>query len=498
MLTQFKSTLLPLSLMLGTALLSGCNSDDNKAPTISGDLQPVVAENTLEVGQYTATDPDNDEITLSLSGNDSELFTLSAAGLLSFNLAPDFEASDGVLYRLTITATDDGKDQLSSSIVVSVAIGDVLEPAALAVVQTDAPDFSSSEVVYIDTLTQQVEPGYYTKGAFQGYTISSYKQAVFHIGQFFVDTIAKYNTDVPENRDTQVWEYSTQDVAQEQSGNPYTLVSLNDNKAYLIRYGSNKVWIVNPQATSSESFKIGELDLSSYDNENNTQGTPNPAAAVINNGKLFIAMQRQDDDFAPGAAFVAVFDTETDQEIETNSSNEDTVKGIPLVGVNPLQNSLVAYGEHIFVTTPSSLYNAPDLTLSRIEAINIEDYSLREVLNASDIPENTSNFLRASAIVSAEQGYFYSTEELYSPSYTTISTLYEFNPTTGDIISANVNETGTEAIKFIDVDASGFLWVSVANPEAPGVDVINTESNTLQFNRLPTLLNPNKIEFIGQ
>jgi hypothetical protein len=496
MLTQFKSTLLPLSLVLGTALLSGCNSDDNKAPTISGDIQPVVAENTLEVGQYTATDPDNDGITLSLSGNDSELFTLSPAGLLSFNLAPDFEASEGVLYSLTITATDDGKGQLSSSIVVSVAIGDVLEPAALAVVQTDAPDFSISEVVYIDTLAQQVESGYYIKGAFQGYTISSYKQAVFHIGQFFIDTIAKYNTDVPENRDTLVWEYSTQDVGQESTGNPYTLVSLNDNKAYLIRYGSSKVWIVNPQATSSESFKIGELDLSSYDNENNTQGTPNPAAAVINNGKLFIAMQRQDDNFVPGSAFVAVFDTETDQEIETNSSSEDTVKGIPLVGVNPLQNSLVVYGERVFVTSASNYYGDLNLSLSRIETINVNDYTLTEVFNASNIENNANNYITSSAIVSDEKGYFYTTEQF--PDFTSISTLYEFNPTTGDITSANVNDSGTEAINFIDVDASDFLWVSVANPEAPGIDVINTETNTLQFNRLPTLLNPNKIEFIGE
>ncbi len=496
MLTPFKSKLLPLSLLLGTALLSGCNSDDNNAPTISGDLQPVVAENTLEVGQYTATDPDNDGITLSLSGNDSELFTLSPAGLLSFKLAPDFEASEGVLYSLTITATDDGKGQLSSSIAVSVAIGDVLEPTALAVVQTDAPDFSISEVVYIDTSAQQVESGYYIKGAFQGYTISSYKQAVFHIGQFFIDTIAKYNADVAENRDTLVWEYSTQDVDQEQSSNPYTLVSLNDSKAYLIRYGSSKVWIVNPQATSSESFKIGELDLSSYDNENNTQGTANPAAAVIKDNKLFIAMQRQDDNFVPGSAYIAVFDTETDQEIETNSSSEDTVKGIPLEGVNPLQNSLVAHGEHVFVTSASNYYGDLNLTLSRIETINVNDYTLTEVLNASHIENNANNYITSSAIVSDEKGYFYTTEQF--PDFTSISTLYEFNPSTGEIINANVNESGTEAINFIGVDAASFLWVSVANPEAPGIDVINTESNTMQFNRLPTLLNPNKIEFLEE
>ena len=496
MLTQLKNSLIPLSLVLSTTLLSGCNSDDNKAPTISGDLQPVVAENSLYVGQYTANDPDNDNITLSLSGNDSELFTLSQVGLLSFDLAPDFEASDGVLYSLTITATDDGKGQLSNSIEVSVAIGDVIEPNVLAVVQTDAPDFSSSEVVYIDTSAQQVESGYYIKGAFQGYTISSYKQAVFHIGQFFVDTIAKYDTSAPENRDTQIWEYSTQDVAQEQSGNPYTLVSLNDNKAYLIRYGSSKVWIVNPQATSSESFKIGELDLSGYDNENNTQGTANPAAALINNNKLFIAMQRQDDNFVPGSAFVAVFDTETDQEIETNSSNEDTVKGIPLVGVNPLQNSLVAYGEHVFVTSASNYYGDLNLSLSRIETINVNDYTLTEVLNASHIENNAKNYITSSAIVSDEKGYFYTTEQF--PDFTSISTLYEFNPTSGNIINANVNDSGTESINFIDVDTSGFLWVSVANPEAPGIDVINTGTNTLQFNRLPTLLNPNKIEFIEE
>ncbi len=51
---------------------------------------------------------------------------------------------------------------------------------------------------------------------------------------------------------------------------PYALVSLSETKAYLLRYGSDKVWVVNPQAENSEDFKIGELDLSGYIPEDNT------------------------------------------------------------------------------------------------------------------------------------------------------------------------------------------------------------------------------------
>lgn len=373
-------------------------------------------------------------------------------------------------------------------------IEEVKDSPSAAVVQTVAPDYSNSEVAYLDAKTQQVASGYYQKDS-SDYTLSSYKGDIFHIGRFNIDSITKYNATQANDRDTAIWSYSTQDAQDSISRNPYTLVSLSETKAYLLRYGSNKVWIVNPQAANIEDFKIGELDLTSYIPTGNSSGTPSPAAAVIENDKLYIAMQRQDDNYNAGVAYIAVFDTATDLEIETNANTDDSVKGIPLTGINPLEHSLVAEDDKVFVTTRNG-YSSTDLSLSRIEEINTDDYSVRQVLNAGDIENNTAAFIKASVVISAEKGYFYASQSVFTPSYHEVSAIYEFNPTTGAIVTINVANTGTEQISFIGLDDDDFLWVSVADPSSPGVDVINTTTNTKEIDRLPTTLNPGVIRFI--
>ncbi len=498
MLPKFKNKLLPLSLAISATLLTGCGSDDkNTAPELTGDLMPVVAENTLAVGQYTATDVNNDNITLSLNDAANALFTLEQSGALSFKVAPDFDNGDTGPFNVTITATDDGKGALSTALAISITVGDVKDTPSVAVVQTIAPDYSNSEVAYLDAKSQQVASGYYRKDA-SDYTLSSYKGDVFHIGRFFIDEITKYNANDVASRDTAIWSYSTNDAG-DTSRNPYALVSLSETKAYLLRYGSSKVWIVNPQVGREDeaNFKIGELDLTSYVHADNSSGTPNPAAAVITDGKLYIAMQRQNDSYTAGTAYVAVFDTATDTEIETNANANDNVKGIPLEGVNPLEHSLVANEDKVFITTRSR-YSSSELSLSRIEEINTGDYKVSQVLNASDIDDNTASFIKASVVVSPEKGYFYASQAIFTPSYHEVSSLYEFNPTTGAIVTTGVADTGTENISFIGLDAANFLWVSIANPSLPGVDVIDTTTNTKRINRLATLLNPGTIRFIEE
>ena len=494
MLNMQKKYTLPLSLFITTSLLSGCNSDDNKAPVLSGDAAPIVAENTTSVAQYTATDADNDLVTFSLSGLDSALFTIDTNGQLTFISAPDFDNGETGPYTVTIVATDDGKGALTDELNVSVTVGDVNDTPSLAVIQTIAPDYSNSEVVYIDGRTEQINSGYYIKDA-SDYTLATYQTDVYHIGRFFIDTITKYNGEVVSERDNELWSFSTQDAQDSISRNPYSLVSLNESKAYLLRYGSSKVWVVNPQATTIDDFKIGELDLSSYIPENNSKETPNPTAAVINDGKLYIVMQRLSDDWQPNTAYVAVFDTATDEEVETNANSNDDVKGIALEGLNPLEHSITSGDNKVYVSTRSS-YSNTDTALSRIEEIEPSDYSVRQVLNAGSIEGNTGSFIKSSVILSDEIGYFYVSQSVYVPSYHEVSALYQFNPSTGEITNSNVANTGTERINFIDVDAANFLWVSVETPSAPGIDIINTTTNEQVNSRLPTDLNPNVIRFI--
>jgi hypothetical protein len=497
MLPKFKKNLLPLSLAISTTLLTACGSDDaNTAPELTGDIAPVVAENSVLVGQYTAIDVDNNNITLALNDAANTLFTLDQSGLLNFKVAPDFENGDTGPFNVTITATDDGKGPMSTALAISITVGDVKDTPSIAVVQTIAPDYSNSEVAYLDAKTQQVASGYYLKDA-SDYTLSSFNGDIFHIGRFFIDTVTKYNASNITDRDTAIWSYSTQDSQDSTSRNPYALVSLSENKAYLLRYGSSKVWIVNPQASSSEDFKTGELDLTSYIPSDNSKDTPSPSSAIINDGKLYIAMQRTSDAWVSGVAYVAVFDTTTDVEIETNSNTEDNVKGIPLTGVNPLEHSLVASDDKVFVTTRNG-YSSVDLSLSRIEEIDTGDYSIRQILNAGDIADNTASFIKASVVVSPEKGYFYTSQAIFTPNYHEVGSIYEFNPTTGVVVTANIADTGTENISFIGLDAANFLWVSIADPSNPGVDVIDTTTNTKRINRLATTLNPGTIRFIEE
>ena len=494
MLNPLNKSLLSLAIITSATAITGCNSDDkNSAPSITGDINPTIAENTVEVGNYQATDPDGDNITLSLSGDSSALFSLDQSGNLEFIVAPDYDNGDVGPFNVTITATDDGKGQLSDFIDIAVTVGDVLDTPSKAAVQTIAPDYSSSEVAYISPKSAQVTAGFYIKNA-SDYTISSYNNSLYHIGRFGIDTIDKYEASTP---DTQVWSYSTQDNQDSFSRNPYDLISVDDNKAYLLRYGSDKVWIVNPSATIAEDFKIGELDLTAYVAADNTSGTPNPVSGVINDGKLFIAMQRLSDNWAPNTTYIAVFDVATDTEIETNANADDNVMGIPLEGVNPLEHSLVSTNDTVYATTRNA-YSSVDLSYSRIESINVDTYSVQSVLTASDISDNTASFIKSSVVVSEELGYFYASETLFVPSYHEVSTVYQFNPSTGEITGSNIAETGTENISFIGLDAANFLWLSVVDPANPGVDIINTQNNEKVNERLSTILNPFAIRFIEE
>ena len=494
MFSTFNQKLLPISLLLISGFLSGCGSsteDDNSAPVITGPLNPTVAENTVEVGTYSASDADGDSITFSLSGDASTLFSISQAGQLNFLVAPDYENNETGPFDLTVIATDNSSSMLTAELNIQVLVGDENDTPAFALVQTVAPDYSVFEVATLDAQSQQVVGGYYIKNG-GDYVLNSYQSDVFHIGRFGTDTIEKYNA---VDLDSQVWSYSTQDDQDSNSRNPYAIISASSTKAYLIRYGSDKVWVVNPQAEQAEDFKIGELDLAGYVPTNNSSNTPNPSAAAITDGKLFIAMQRMSDAFSPNTAYVAVFDVSTDQELETSANTDDNVKGIPLVGLNPLINSVTSFDNNVYITTRNS-YSGVDLSMSQIEVIDTVNYSLDTVLSAQDIEGNTAGFINASVVVSASKGYFVANETFFSPSYFELSTVYQFNPSTGNILEANVAETGTEQISHIALDSADFLWLSVSNPTSPGVDIVDTDNNMKTIPRLATELNPGSIVFI--
>ncbi len=102
-------------------------TDVNEAPVVSGDDEPSVAENlNRAVATYTATDPERDTLTWSVSGND---FWISQRGQLHFATPPSFE--ERMSYFVTITVEDE--DGLLDTLNVDVTVTDVEEAGVVTI-----------------------------------------------------------------------------------------------------------------------------------------------------------------------------------------------------------------------------------------------------------------------------------------------------------------------------------------------------------------------------
>ena len=127
---------------------------------------PEVAENSLAVGTYTASDPEGDALSYTLSGDDAALFAIGADGALAFAAAPDFEAPQDAdtdnQYEVTVTATDTGGLSDSVDVVVSVSNANEVGPTITSGA-TGAPLAENTEIdrvtpVYTATGTFDADP----------------------------------------------------------------------------------------------------------------------------------------------------------------------------------------------------------------------------------------------------------------------------------------------------------------------------------------------------
>ena len=82
---------------------------DNQSPTLTLDVAGTFSENKSVIGEVQASDPDGDDLSIELGGDDAPSFELRQ-GILSFKLAPDFENPSDLdednIYLLDITASD--------------------------------------------------------------------------------------------------------------------------------------------------------------------------------------------------------------------------------------------------------------------------------------------------------------------------------------------------------------------------------------------------------
>lgn len=354
-----------------------------------------------------------------------------------------------------------------------------------AVVATVAQDFTSGahSVIPVDP-PRQPENEILPTGS-SDITITAHENHFYRIEKFMADNVTKFDIAVPG---VPIWQYSTLDAGEIDS-NPYDLIFVNSQKAYLLRYGSTTAWIVNPSAATDADFKIGALDLSAYAGSG---GVPHMNSAVIAGGRLFIAMQRLDSFWQPSNdAYVAVFDVTTDEEIDTGTLNPDGLKGIQLPIRNTGAIQYLAANNTIYVQGAGDLFGGGSQMgfPSGIVAIDLDTYEVEMVVPGGDPYGNISGM----SIVSPEKGYFVGYAGWGD------NTLYAFNPGTGEIdgpanaLLDNINIAGLESGAY--VDKNGMLWVS----DQTNARLVILDTETGQIDEIiDTGLNPIRVAFTTQ
>ena len=216
--------------------------------------------------------------------------------ILTFTL----RAATAVLAASLISACSSDSTPAASA---PVEAGDVV-----AVVAARAPDFSSGAVSLVngDSFAAQNN----LAATASDIVVRAAGAQFFLIERFGLTTVKRFDLDTPN---TPTLTASTQDAGDMDDSNPADLILLSPTKGYLLRYGSGTVWIVNPSATTEAGFKTGEIDLSHYD----ADGVPEMIAGVIDQGLLYVAMQRLESFASVKNGYVAVIDTGSDEEIVT-------------------------------------------------------------------------------------------------------------------------------------------------------------------------------------
>lgn len=375
------------------------------------------------------------------------------------------------LLSLTLGLTACGGDSGSSR------PADVSAREGVVVVATAASDFSSGAVELVSVADKTSSGSYHPTISDIG--VSSNGTDYYLYERFQADRVNKVDLNNPAVFE---WTYSALDGGDSDSSNPYTLVFAQPDKAYLIRYGSDTAWIVDPTATTENAFKIGELDLSAYTPADG-QGVPNMSAGAIVDGKLFISLQRLDSGYQPtNTAYLAVFDTSTDTEIDTGQDSGD-LNGIPLVGKNPMG---LTYHETLGLLVRHQGAYTPDYT-GGIDVVDVDSYAVEQ--RVDDTAD--TGLIGGIAIVDATSGYYLSYDGWQN------ITLRAFNPSTGVVEDDAIAGLSGMDLRTMSIGPQGNLWVADATSSKPGLRVIDPASET-QTGFVSTSLLPIGLAFAEQ
>ncbi|MFT5592280.1 MAG: hypothetical protein ACI8SR_000639 [Oceanicoccus sp.] len=346
-------------------------------------------------------------------------------------------------------------------------------------IQTVSPNNRASSVALGCSTTGNLTDSLLIKSD-SDYTVSSGSDSFYHIGRDEIDTIAKYQFSTSSLQD---WEFSSNNANEAGSSNPHKVVEVSSTKAYIIRYGKSDIWIIDPSATDESSFKIGTIDLSHYLGDGET--TVNMTDAIISNGHLFVAMQRIGANYIfSNDSKIAVFNTETDIEVDSTPNNANDEKAITLLGKNV--QSITSKDNSVFIASRGNYGDDYGL----LEVINTSNYALTTVIAGSSEVGHITDV----AAISSSRIYVLGDFSGYADgAYTYKQNVMDINVDTKTVTTEITKLKGTH-ISDIELGPEGNLWIASSISSNPGIYKIDPSTNT-EIAFIETISNPNKIVF---
>ncbi len=260
--------------------------------------------------------------------------------------------------------------------------------------------------------------------------------------------------------------------------NPNDVVVVSPTKAYVARYDSADLWIVDP---STGAF-LGAISLAAFAD---ADGVPEMNRMALADGRVFVTVQRNDRDaiFSPtDSSAVIVIDPATDTLVDCDAAAPG-VQGILLPFQNPT-TELVVDASGRLVVGCTGFYGADDGGVVRIDplALAVDAIETTEVALGGDVAD----------VVPASDGRGFVV--LSDASFNTVCKPYD--RATG-VVGTAVYATAGFNLADAEANDRGELWLCDRTPANPGIRVFDVA--TLQPLPGPTWtgLPPQDIEFDG-
>ena len=246
---------------------------NDTGPVISGSDTVSVPENEVVVSTYTA----NQTVSWSVSGNDSNYFTITTTGVLYFKELQDFETPvNNNQYSLNVVATDTSDNTISSEFPVTVTLTDIdeISPVISGLTTIDYQENVSANFTY--TANEAVT--WSLSGNDSGlFSISNIGALSFNSapdyespGDSGTDNIYNVTVNATDSSGNTSDFSVTITVADVDDSNPVitgnTTVSVQENQTVVSTYSSNEAVTWSLSGTDSSLFSIsntGELSFNS-------------------------------------------------------------------------------------------------------------------------------------------------------------------------------------------------------------------------------------------